>query len=62
LLPDAPQVPDNVVTFIGALFAPVPAPSIAATAKLNVVDGVKPDTWNVVPLVPPIKTPFLKTL
>jgi hypothetical protein len=45
-----------------ALWPDAPAASVAATAKLYVVDADSPDTEKLVPDVVPIEVPFRKTV
>jgi hypothetical protein len=47
-----------VVTLIAALCADIPNESFAATLKLKVVEGVRPDTEKLVLVELPITAPF----
>ena len=53
---------EAVVTDTGELWAEAPAESVAATVKLQVVEGVKPVTLKVVldavPKAVPVELPF----
>ena len=52
----------GVVTETDGLAAEEPAPSLASTLKLKVVDAVRPLTLKLVPLVVPMELPFFRTV
>jgi hypothetical protein len=59
---DTVQLPAAVVMLMTALWPDAPAASVAATAKLYVVEGDSPETEKLVPDVVPMEVPLRNTV